>query len=375
MTDAQLCAGLSCSNPTAGSGLCRSCLDRLRGELLAVRVVVADLVTTVARLDRLERNGRPDADDERRTLDTQDVRFVLPFRDSAAAAGRDLHAELSARVYDVVNARYGPDLRELARDRWYREDPRVAAIGPVHGPWRRPLELPPAVAAAGLRVWRPETAPRVGLLPQDRFAGPDTVELAAWLARHLSTVAALEDAGKLDDAVRDAIRRVRQTRDVAEQTYYGPCDCSPTLLDDYCRNGPGCECGGAHGAQVDLYGPPGASFVRCDRCGKEHAGRETREWLLKQARDHLLTATDMSHALVDLVRDVMPGVTLTAGMIRGYARRGAIARRPPHPGDRRRLPRYQVGEVMDHITRLAAARPSPDSGTGVARSVSARSDT
>lgn len=348
MKDTPLCYGHSCGNPSPDGHLCRSCLDRLRGELMSVRDLVTELTLTIARLDRLERNGKPDPDDERRTLDTQDVRFRLPYRDSAAAAGRDLHAELSARAYDVVQYRYGPQMRQLARDRWYRQ--AAGGGADVAGPWRRPLELPAAVAVAGLRVWRPETSPRVGLLPQDRFAGPDTVELAEWLARHLGSVGRLDDAGDLDDAVRDAVRRVRSTRDVAELVYYGPCSCSPTIRDDYCwRAADGCDCGGAHGEQVDLYAPVSADYVECRKCGRSFEAPARRLWLLEQARAQQLTATEMSRALPKLL-----GRPLTASMIRNYASRGKITPKPPHPRDERRLPRYAVGEVMDHLARIDA---------------------
>jgi hypothetical protein len=101
----------------------------------------------------------------------------------------------------------------------------------------------------------------------------------------------------------------------------------------------------------DLYVLPSRDSVHCPTCGSDWDTQARREHLLRVVEDQLDTATDISRALSPLHQPV------TASMIRGYARRGKLASYAPHPRDKRALPRYRTGDVLDllHSTKSEEA--------------------
>lgn len=115
-----------------------------------------------------------------------------------------------------------------------------------------------------------------------------------------------------------------------QHTFLGPCD----------------QCG------EDLYAHPKARGVVCrnSECEAEYDIGYRREWLLRQAEGQLLTATEMSWALPELLQR-----KLTASTIRNYAHRGRLTQHPPHP-HRPREPLYLVREVLDLLAELAGER-------------------
>lgn len=165
-----------------------------------------------------------------------------------------------------------------------------------------------------LEIWSKHVAGRAGIpAPASDFAG--------FLTSYLPTITTDPDAGQLADEIGYSVIMCTRAVDKPLQLIYvGPCDL--------------CQC--------DLYAHPRHLIVACRQpdCTAEYKIAERREWLLEKAKDQLLTATEMSRAIPELL-----GRPLTSSQIRGMAHRGKIAQHPPHP-KKPRDPLYRVGDLV-----------------------------
>lgn len=160
------------------------------------------------------------------------------------------------------------------------------------------------------------------LAPPAQLPGPaDPPDIfASWLSEHLAAVAVDKRAGDCADEIGYAVITARRAIDKPLQpAYAGPCQ--------HCT--------------TDLYAKPTAPTVTCEGCTRTYDVADRRKWLLEHVHDQLLTATELSRALPNLI-----GTELTSAMVRGYAHRGRLAARPPHPADPRQDPRYRCGDVI-----------------------------
>ncbi|MGH4013158.1 MAG: helix-turn-helix domain-containing protein [Pseudonocardiaceae bacterium] len=153
---------------------------------------------------------------------------------------------------------------------------------------------------------------------------PGTIPaLAAYLLasvpaiRHTDTAAATVDT--LVRVVTAARRAVDRPPDLV---FGGPCD----------------HCG------ADLYTHGNADHFTCPSCGTIYGFEQRRAWLLTATADSLLTATEASRALSDLL-----GRSLSPNTIRTWANTGRLTPHGRH-GDR---PLYRVGDLV------ALARTTP----------------
>lgn len=214
-------------------------------------------------------------------------------------------------------------------DRVNAEQPGVRASGEAPLPLRiGPMEARRDLAET-LRIWVWHTAARVGVNVTTAWFEPRN--LAGWLAMRIADVDSDPLAGALSDEIGCAVVRGWRTVDrPLQRRYAGPCDT--------------CE--------MDLYAQPNADEITCD-CGATYRIEARRDWLLDQAEDHLLTATEMSRALPGLLPLDPQGrqVILTAAMIRGWAHRGRLTQHPPHPSQPL-APTYRVGDVLDLVDTL-----------------------
>ena len=173
-----------------------------------------------------------------------------------------------------------------------------------------------------LGAWSAHVAKRLGV-PAPK------ADCAGFLTSFLPSIASDECAGQLADECGYAILVAQRAVDKPMQlVFVGPCDL--------------CSC--------DLYAHPRSLTVACRQveCEAEYKVSERREWLLAQARDQLLSASEISRALPGLLPQQQK---LTGAMIRSWAHHGRIAQRPPHPA-RPREPRYVVGEVIDILQEI-----------------------
>lgn len=150
--------------------------------------------------------------------------------------------------------------------------------------------------------------------------------LAQYLINNLGDIQLSEQAGDLADEIGYRVIGGQRAVDKPLQLVYaGPCD-------------------GPDGCTADLYAHPRRNDVACRSCGLVYEIAPRRRWLLEHAEDQLLTAVEISRALPGLLQQ-----KLTAAMVRGWAHRGRLTPKPPHPADRAKNPRYRVGDVMNLI--------------------------
>lgn len=185
--------------------------------------------------------------------------------------------------------------------------------------------------SATLVIWALHVAARQGRVRgAARWFEPR--QTAIWLATRIADVDSDPLAGTLADEIGWARVLGRRAVDKPlELKYAGPCDA----------------------CQEDLYAHPNAPEIECRQCAAAYRVEARRDWLLKAAEDHLLTATEISRALPGLLPRDDNGrqPPLTAAMIRGWAHRGRLSQHPAHPSQPN-WPLYRVGDVLDLVDDL-----------------------
>lgn len=146
--------------------------------------------------------------------------------------------------------------------------------------------------------------------------------LAAHLLARLDTIRHTDTAARTVDALSRVVKTARSAIDrPADLVFGGPCECGH-----------------------DLYARGDATHFTCPTCGTVYDFEQRRAWLLSATEDSLLTATEASRALSDLL-----GRTLSPNTIRTWANTGRLVPHGHH-GDR---PLYRVGDLV------ALARTTP----------------
>lgn len=251
-----ICSSPTCDRPPHDGHLCQSCINTLRRDLEAIPDLLADIMVTISRQDRLsDSDGRGSSEKP------------LPLRLGPMEAKRDLA--------DTITA-------------W---SDHVAA--------RRDTNL----------------------------TGQTTLQRADWLTLYLGEVQDDPRAGDLADEIGYAVITAQRAVDKPLiHQYVGPCDL----------------CGS------DLYAHPRSKVVACRNqpCDAEYNVEDRRAWLLSKAEDQLMTATEISRALPNLLQR-----SLTSATIRGWARHGKITQHPPLP-DRPRDPVYRIGDVLSILNAI-----------------------
>jgi len=139
---------------------------------------------------------------------------------------------------------------------------------------------------------------------------------ACWLAGHVHLIrihtAALEALRDIEQGIGRARARTDRREPLA---YRGQC----------------WECG------AELRAAPQAAIVTCPDpdCREQHDGPKLRAWLLKQAREELLTAAELSAALTGLAERPVPAGTIKSWRARGQLvprawLHGAVSLERPH---------------------------------------------
>ena len=192
-----------------------------------------------------------------------------------------------------------------------------------------PLRLGPMEArrdlADTLYSWAAHVARRRGCTLTAHEITPSSVSV--FLLNYCGDIQDDPLAGQCADEIGYTVITAQRAVDKPLQhVYAGPCD----------------QC------TTDLYAHPRAKEVACRNtdCDAVYDITSRREWLLEQAEDQLLTATEMSRALPGLLQK-----PLTAAMIRGLAFRGRLTQHPPLP-NRPKDPVYRVGDVLDILTSM-----------------------
>lgn len=209
------------------------------------------------------------------------------------------------------------------------------------------VKAEPAVEAAAaettnmLSTWcRVLVDDRAGLV----LPGDTVVETSAFLRRNARSIATLEWAGEL---VRETLALERKLHRLVSQGqghwYAGICaartgDPSNPTVDDWCPQ--------------DLFVHPGQSYIRCRSCGHSWSVAERRAQILEQARETLLPVAVIARAAVSLL-DGEPSVQRLEARLRKMVERGQLEIIDVQVFDGRPRRVYQLGEVIDRLTREA----------------------
>lgn len=272
--------------------VCTQCLDDLQDRLYRVRGLEEDLEISLCRAARM---GAVDTG-----VNSPSAETPLPFAWSAAE---------------------GLAVLTLTLQTWCRELAQHRGV---------PLVLAPAPEARNPKDWS---------IPLPRRA-PAAMH-AAWMAERVGWIGTLSGSPQLMDEINNALDVCWRVIDKAPDLHFcGPC-WEPITN----------ESGEPDACEQELYSRPGAHSIVCASCGAEWPAEERRQWLLTVVRDQLVTATEASRALPDLLDR-----PITPSMIRGFAHRGRIGQHPPvREGG---APLYQVGAVLDAVIAAGTERAS-----------------
>lgn len=167
-------------------------------------------------------------------------------------------------------------------------------------------------AGETLRAWALDVARLVGYQP----AYPDRIaHLAGWHIAHRQILRTLPDLAQMHDETRWLARTMRTA-------VYGPGPLQSL--------GPCDDCGRALGAAS------GQAAVTCSGCGAQYDVPTRRRALLAEAEEQLLTATELSRVMPELLGDQL--AELKVDRIWKWASRGRLVQRPGK--------RYRVGDVL-----------------------------
>lgn len=171
-------------------------------------------------------------------------------------------------------------------------------------------------------------------------------ELAHWLAAHIVGIARHPEVVTLRDEITWLTSQVRRTVDIAPLRIY---------LGDCGADVDGREC------HEPVYAAPGHVTVSCHSCGALYDVDKRRAEKLAGAQDHIAPAGEIARALSTV------GAPLRLATIRLWAHRypDDLPQYEAHPLDRRRRPRYRLGDVVTLMLAKSArkhGRPLLDQG-------------
>lgn len=326
-----------------GMVICGSCADDLRRDLLLVPQLAAALES--ARCKGMRFSSSPVS--KRRTVEEEES--PLPFNPGASAAERDLVAGLDLVARHAARALgWSPPLATAdSLGPWLAEQVtqmRASVLGPG---WAEDLRR-----VLG-RAWRAVDAP-----PEVKFAGPcgsvgEPCPVVLWVnPEHDAAVVVCPGCGAEHEVAElwgrcpssSVLGPVPPGPGFGEPWSPGPCD----ALRAPCS------------AEVWVRAGSAAGTVVCSGCGARHDIRQRRAWLLEQANEHLLPATELARAVDGL------GVAVTPSTVRKWAERQRIVPRGHAMIRGRLLPLYRVGDVLD-LVEGDARRREAKSAHGVSR--------
>lgn len=214
-------------------------------------------------------------------------------------------------------------------------DPTGASAGTVQT--EPPVERLAAETTSMLVGWvrvllddRRELSP-----PRDSVA-----ETTAFLRRNSRSIGTLEWAGEFLRQLLDLESSLHRVVSRSQGYWYAGICAARTgpEIDDWCPR--------------DLFVHPGQTTVRCRSCGYSWSVAERRKQILEQARESLLPVAVIARAAVSLL-DGQPSVQRLEARLRKMVERGQLEVIDVRMVDGRPRRVYQLGEVMDRLTREA----------------------
>lgn len=176
--------------------------------------------------------------------------------------------------------------------------------------------------------------------PGLRSPGDTVIETSAFLRTNLRSIATLEWAGEFMRTNLDLERRLHRLISQGQGHWYAGICAARTgpEVDDWCPQ--------------DLFVHPGQTYVRCKGCGHSWSVAQRRTQILEQARGTLLPVAVIARAAVSLL-DGEPSVQRLEARLRKMVERGQLEIIDVQVFDGRPRRVYQLGEVIDRLTREA----------------------
>lgn len=286
-----------CTKPTTGAHLCTSCETTLAYALANIAAYDADLRTVAERRTRYgTQAGKPSIGK------TQPLPVDMRFVDTAnhGGAGRG-----TALAEDVRNTLVG----------WCR-------VVAEHNPPRPGTHCAGVCLHASCAVVR-RTAP-----PEDTVPS-----MVRYLARQMRAIRREDWIGDMLDELLYLEKRLARFVDrPPERWYAGKCDCG-----------------------VDLYAQADRGAVRCDGCSAEYDVATRRDFLLAEACDCLVTASEAAGALIAWT-DYDGTVEKLTDRIRKWRDRDQLEVRDVTSLNGRDRHLYRLGDIQSLLIGAAQAR-------------------
>ncbi len=299
-----------CRKPTAGAHLCDDCCKTLAYALVNVAAYYDDLPTIAGKQARYGSQLATKGSVGKEQPLVVDMRFVnVP---DAQAEGGGGHATLAP----ATQVRYDTWATVVA---WAKvlmeEQPEVP--GPA---CRECLHL--SCAQIRRRRW-----------PRNTIRS-----MVAYFDRQWRYVARAEWAGEFLDQMLDCETRMRKLVDrPADRWYAGKCSASD-------ESGNACP--------TELYALEGKPTITCPTCQAQHDVTKRRDFLLREAKDYLVTATEAAGALLSWT-DYDGTETNLIKRIGKWRERGRLADHGSEVVNGKARPLYRLGDVQELLIEHA----------------------
>lgn len=307
----------SCGKPTSGATVCDQCSRSFAYAVANVGSLFIDLATVENRQTRTGGIATRGSIGKSQPLPV-DMRFV-----DAGPAPKD---DLSGRPRGA-NLSPGVQLRwdvENTIDVWVRDIRR--ARPELHGPVCHPTMLCDHTSCAGVRARRHPAA--------------NVVSRINYIARHFQWIITQAFAPQMFDEFRDLENRLKRMTDTRPERWYAG-RCSAETINGACP--------------AELYATTERGQIKCRTCGTLHDVADRRDFLLDQAKDYLVTATEAAGALLAWT-DYDGSEKKLVDRIGKWRTRGLIEARGTVAHGERVRTLYRLGDLQDRMVADAQTR-------------------
>lgn len=305
----------SCDRPTAGARLCDRCQITFEWALVNVAAYYADLDLIATKRTRYGSSGAAKGS----------IGKTVPLPIDGRFAGRT-GLQFEGRQVGILAP--GAQLREDTHQTlvtWYAEV--ATAQPPMAGP-TCPIDTCLHTSCAAVRRRRPAAA-RVS-------------SLIHYLARQFRWLVTQDWAPQMFDEIHHLENRLARFVDRPADTWYaGRCSAHNLLENTMCT--------------AELYARTDHGFIDCKACNTRHDVATRRDFLLDEAKDVLVTATEAAGALLAWT-DYGGTETKLVDRIRKWRDRGRLDVRDVtslHGKDRHL---YRLGDIQDLLVEHAQER-------------------
>lgn len=298
-----------CGRPTAGAALCERCMTTLAFAVANVAGHYEDLGAVAARQTRYGTGAATKGSIGKTQPLPVDMRFV------SGPPGRATLAPLTQLRWDAWNTVVA----------WCRTvmDEQSQIYGPVCG------------EIACLHV-------SCNVIKRRRWPKNNIRSMCLYLDRQHRWIEGREWAPVMLDELLDLERRLtRAVNRPPERWYAGKC--SALVLDP---DNPKALC------QVDLYAQEDRGFIVCPGCDAKHDVAERRDFLLTEAKDYLVTATEAAGALMSWT-DYAGSESKLVDRIRKWRDRDKLEVRDVTSLNGRDRHLYRLGDIQELLVEHA----------------------